>query len=103
MQCPRCDRDAPASAAFCPKCGAQLALACPHCGATPAPDDNFCRRCGQPLSTSRGHVGERFATPQAYTPQHLAQKILTSKGALEGERKQVTVLFADLKSSMELL
>jgi class 3 adenylate cyclase/tetratricopeptide (TPR) repeat protein len=45
----------------------------------------------------------RFATPEAYTPKHLAEKILTSKSALEGERKQVTVLFADLKGSMELL
>jgi class 3 adenylate cyclase/tetratricopeptide (TPR) repeat protein len=45
----------------------------------------------------------RFASPEAYTPKHLAEKILTSKSALEGERKQVTVLFADLKGSMELL
>jgi class 3 adenylate cyclase/tetratricopeptide (TPR) repeat protein len=45
----------------------------------------------------------RFAAPQSYTPKHLAEKILTSKSALEGERKQVTVLFADLKGSMELL
>jgi class 3 adenylate cyclase/tetratricopeptide (TPR) repeat protein len=42
-------------------------------------------------------------TPGAYTPRHLAEKILTSKSAVEGERKQVTVLFADLKGSMELL
>jgi class 3 adenylate cyclase len=41
--------------------------------------------------------------PQTYTPAHLAEKILTSKAALEGQRKQVTVLFADLKGSMELL
>ena len=45
----------------------------------------------------------KFASPQTYTPRHLAEKILTSKAALEGERKQVTVLFADLKGSMELL
>jgi class 3 adenylate cyclase len=44
-----------------------------------------------------------FTSPQSYTPKHLAEKILTSKTALEGERKQVTVLFADLKGSMELL
>jgi class 3 adenylate cyclase len=44
-----------------------------------------------------------FVSPRAYTPAHLAEKILTSKSALEGERKQVTVLFADLKGSMELL
>jgi class 3 adenylate cyclase/tetratricopeptide (TPR) repeat protein len=44
----------------------------------------------------------RFASPESYTPKHLAERILTSKSALEGERKQVTVLFADLKGSMEL-
>jgi class 3 adenylate cyclase/tetratricopeptide (TPR) repeat protein len=48
-------------------------------------------------------MAPRFGTPQTYTPKHLAEKILTSKAALEGERKQVTVLFADLKGSMELL
>jgi class 3 adenylate cyclase/tetratricopeptide (TPR) repeat protein len=47
--------------------------------------------------------GTRFGSPESYTPKHLAEKILTSKSALEGERKQVTVLFADLKGSMELL
>ena len=45
----------------------------------------------------------RTPSPESYTPKHLAEKILTSKAALEGERKQVTVLFADLKGSMELL
>ncbi len=45
----------------------------------------------------------KFDSPESYTPKHLAEKILTSKAALEGERKQVTVLFADLKGSMELL
>src|SRR5262249_55163316 len=45
----------------------------------------------------------RFASPESYTPKHLAERILTSKSVLEGERKQVTVLFADLKGSMELL
>jgi class 3 adenylate cyclase/tetratricopeptide (TPR) repeat protein len=44
----------------------------------------------------------RSPAPETYTPRHLAEKILTSKAALEGERKQVTVVFADLKSSMEL-
>ncbi len=50
-----------------------------------------------------GNAGPRFGPPESYTPKHLAEKILTSKTALEGERKQVTVLFADLKGSMELL
>ena len=45
----------------------------------------------------------RFSSPDTYTPRHLVEKILTSRGALEGERKQVTVLFADVSGSMELL
>src|SRR5260370_26769620 len=104
MQCPRCERDAPPDAAFCPKCGSKLSAACPQCGKASAPDDNFCRRCGRPLSSaSRDLLAEQFAAPETYTPKHLAERILSSKAALEGERKQVTVLFADLKGSMELL
>jgi class 3 adenylate cyclase/tetratricopeptide (TPR) repeat protein len=61
----------------------------------------FCNKCGTPTSSPPGQP--RFASPESYTPKHLAEKILTSKAALEGERKQVTVLFADLKGSMELL
>jgi hypothetical protein len=52
---------------------------------------------------SPAYAAARFGSPEAYTPKHLAEKILTSRAALEGERKQVTVLFADLKGSMELL
>ena len=58
-----------------------------------------CPRC----LTARASLVEPRTSPQTYTPKHLAEKILTSKSALEGERKQVTVLFADLKGSMELL
>jgi class 3 adenylate cyclase len=63
----------------------------------------FCGGCGASLGASPAAAGPRFAAPETYTPSHLAEKILTSKAALEGERKQVTVLFADLKGSMELL
>jgi class 3 adenylate cyclase len=59
----------------------------------------FCNGCGQRLGVS-ARAAERV--PRAYTPKHLAEKILASKSALEGERKQVTVLFADVKGSMEL-
>ena len=77
-----------------------MTAACRACGASNQPGQKFCGQCGTSLdapSTSR------FASPQQYTPKHLAERILLSKGALEGERKQVTVLFADLKGSMELL
>jgi class 3 adenylate cyclase len=65
----------------------------------------YCDRCGAPLAATPAQpiAPRRFASPESYTPRHLAEKILTSKAALEGERKQVTVLFADLKGSMELL
>src|SRR4029453_1745174 len=65
----------------------------------------FCPECGQrlgaPALLAAGKVA--FAPSKAYTPQHLAEKILTSRSALEGERKQVTVLFADIKDSTELI
>src|SRR5262249_16508617 len=57
--------------------------------------------CGAPMGPTP--AAGPLASPASYTPKHLAERILTSKAALEGERKQVTVLFADLKGSMELL
>jgi class 3 adenylate cyclase/tetratricopeptide (TPR) repeat protein len=80
-----------------------LALACPSCGFSNEPGVKFCGGCGAALTASPAPQASKFGTPEAYTPKYLAEKILTSKAALEGERKQVTVLFADLKGSMELL
>ena len=101
MTCPRCQQENPAAAHFCMKCGAGLTLACAKCNTELPTGAGFCFACGQPVTAAPG--GQRFTSPEAYTPRHLAEKILTSKSALEGERKQVTVLFADLKGSMELL
>ena len=70
---------------------------------TNEPGDKFCGGCGRRLGAVPSTATPKFTSPDAYTPKHLAEKILTSKAALEGERKQVTVLFADLKGSMELL
>jgi len=102
MKCPRCQFENREQIRFCEECGAKLEQACPSCGAAVPPDRKFCGACGQAL-TDAPHPAPRFASPQTYTPKHLAEKILTSKATLEGERKQVTVLFADLKGSMELL
>ncbi len=101
MRCPRCEHENPSTLKFCGECGARLASVCSACGASNASTQKFCGECGALLSS--GAPAAKFATPDAYTPKHLAEKILTSKAALEGERKQVTVLFADLKGSMELL
>src|SRR5262249_52907057 len=102
MLCPQCRFDNRANVSFCEECGARLDVACPSCGAAVPPGRKFCGTCGKPL-TAQAEPAPRFASPESYTPKHLAEKILTSKAALEGERKQVTVLFADLKGSMELL
>jgi class 3 adenylate cyclase len=106
MTCPRCQHENPVDATFCDECGARLEAACAACGEPNRPAAKFCRKCGEPLiQTDRGSQSNasRFASPERYTPKHLAERILNSKAALEGERKQVTVLFADLKGSMELL
>jgi len=101
MKCPRCQHENPAGMKFCGECGARLASSCSACGASNPPANKFCGECGTPLAPAV--VAPKFPSPQSYTPAHLAEKILTSRSALEGERKQVTVLFADLKGSMELL
>ena len=106
MTCPRCQAANREGARFCRECGATFPAVCSACGATVEAGSKFCDRCGAPLAATPPQpaaAAPRFGPPDSYTPKHLAEKILTSKSALEGERKQVTVLFADLKGSMELL
>ena len=105
MTCPRCHTENREGARFCRKCGATFAAVCAGCGTPVEAGSKFCDRCGAPLAATPAPpaAAPRFASPERYTPKHLAERILTSKAALEGERKQVTVLFADLKGSMELL
>jgi class 3 adenylate cyclase/tetratricopeptide (TPR) repeat protein len=100
--CPRCRSENRDDRRFCSKCAAPLAIVCASCGFSNDPGDEFCGGCAQPLRAVTV-APLKFQSPETYTPRHLAEKILTSKAALEGERKQVTVLFADLKGSMELL
>ena len=104
MQCPQCHYDAPGDAAYCPKCGNKLTLLCAQCRTGNAPDHKFCKQCGQPLVAPSAPIpdGVMSASPQSYTPRYLAEKILTSRGALEGERKEVTVLFCDVVESSRL-
>jgi class 3 adenylate cyclase/tetratricopeptide (TPR) repeat protein len=101
MNCPRCQHDNPAGVKFCGECGARLASVCACCSAANPPGNKFCGECG--ASLGQAPAATKFSSPEVYTPKHLAEKILTSKSSLEGERKQVTVLFADMKGSMELL
>src|SRR6266545_3069885 len=100
MRCPRCRAENAAGMRFCGQCAAPLVAACPSCGAANPPENKFCGQCAASLAQ---RPRPRFASPDAYTPQHLAERILTSKAALQGERKQVTIFFADMKGSLELL
>lgn len=99
MRCSKCGTENPTGKKFCGDCGAALAHLCPKCGADNPPGKRFCGECGAALG---GDKPAAAPARRAYTPKHLADKILTSRAALEGERKQVTVLFADVKGSMEL-
>ena len=99
-ECPGCKHQNPPQSNFCLGCGARLSLMCGSCGTDLPPESRFCNKCGTPVRAETP-ASQRFATPVGYTPTHLAEKILTSKSALEGERKQVTVLFADLKGRVK--
>ena len=100
MPCPRCGFENPEGMKFCGQCASSLGRRCPQCGFDNPQGFAFCGQCATPLTAVPS-----IAAPssQTYTPAHLTEKILASRAALEGERKQVTVLFADLKGSMELL
>jgi class 3 adenylate cyclase/tetratricopeptide (TPR) repeat protein len=114
MKCPNCQHFNGVKAKFCEECAAPLTRTCANCGHQLSPSVKFCPECAHPTGISvaaKAVVSDRpvplgqspLGSPEAYTPKHLAEKILTSRAVLEGERKQVTVLFADLKGSMELL
>ena len=101
MTCPKCQHENPATATFCEECAARLIIGCPNCGSRVSATAKFCPECAHPLMPFAGEP--RFASPKDYTPQHLANRILAAKANLDGERKQVTVLFADIKGSTELI
>jgi class 3 adenylate cyclase/tetratricopeptide (TPR) repeat protein len=108
MRCPSCGFENPDGLKFCNDCGTPLLGRCAQCGFANQPQAKFCGDCGAALApparaSTAPSLAPRPQPPLTYTPGHLAEKILTSKAALEGERKQVTVLFADLKGSTELI
>ena len=96
MKCLACETDNPDSARFCNQCGSPMEALCPDCGQSNPPDSKFCNQCGKRLNGSRAAPSRQERQPIAYTPKFLADKILTSRASIEGERKLVTVLFADV-------
>jgi class 3 adenylate cyclase/tetratricopeptide (TPR) repeat protein len=106
MICAQCQSENSFAAIFCDQCGARLETACPKCGETNRQGAKFCRNCGQLINhTAAAAPATVPGVPslETYVPKHLAEKILASRQSLEGERKQVTVLFADIRGSTRLL
>src|SRR5574341_1268701 len=106
MICPSCRSENSPSAAFCDECGARLESPCPKCGEPNRQTAKFCRNCGQTINQTALTAPAPAAgapAPDTYVPKHLAEKILALRHTLEGERKQVTVLFADIRGATKLL
>src|SRR5262249_32683044 len=104
MQCSKCQAENPSQAKYCMQCASLLVLQCQACGAELPAQARFCFACAHPVGAPASTPMQPSPlAPAAYTPPHLAESTTSPRGSLEGERKQVTVLFADLKGSMELL
>jgi class 3 adenylate cyclase len=96
MKCPKCQFDNPDEMQFCGGCGKKLETVCPACSFSNPPHFSFCGKCGLDLRTLKELAPIDYNQPQSYTPKFLAHKILTTRSSIEGERKLVTVLFADV-------
>jgi class 3 adenylate cyclase len=106
MICTACQSENSFDAIFCDHCGVRLEASCAECGEPNRGGATFCKKCGQRLDRV-GAVAlkteQKPAASDVRIPEHLAEKILASRHSLEGERKQVTVLFADIRGSTRLL
>lgn len=109
MKCPKCQTENKEGAKFCKKCGGKLELLCPTCGHTYEADSLFCGECGHQLSLSSKPIpkelsfDEKIRKIQKYLPRGLTEKILAQRDRIEGERKQVTVMFCDMEGFTPLV
>ena len=103
MKCPNCQSGNPESAKFCNECGSKLEIACSACGKMNPLGSKFCNECGHSLvalikpAPKELSFDEKLAKIQRYLPKDLTQKILAQRDKIEGERKQVTVMFCDME------
>ncbi len=108
MKCPKCQFENREGIKFCEKCGLKMELVCPACGAKIPPDRQFCGECGHDLilpskpAPKDLSFEEKLAKIQRYLPKDLTQKILAQRDKIEGERKQVTVMFCDMEGYTSL-
>ncbi|KKM23238.1 hypothetical protein LCGC14_1617210, partial [marine sediment metagenome] len=103
MKCPKCQHKNPDEAVFCGSCGAKLSLVCPQCGSENPPMNKFCMKCGLNLTIPSEpaikdlSLDEKLEKIQKYLPKGITEKILAQRDRIEGERKQVTVMFCDME------
>jgi len=108
MQCPKCQFENVDGAKFCNECGCKLEFSCPECSKINPPGSKFCNECGHNLTSPQEPVekelsfDEKIDKIQRYLPQGLTEKILSQKDKIEGERKQVTVMFCDMEGFTRL-
>jgi len=102
MKCPKCQFDNLKSAKFCNECGNKLETYCLKCEKVNPFGSKFCNECGYDIGKPTESPPIDFDKPQSYTPKFLADKILTTRGYIEGERKVVTVLSADIAQSTSI-
>jgi class 3 adenylate cyclase len=103
MKCPKCQFENPDDAQFCIECGNPMEFQCPKCGAITPTTGKFCKACGHNLTLPSEPVpkelsfDEKIDKIQRYLPKGLTEKILAQRDKIEGERKQVTVMFCDME------
>ena len=109
MKCQKCQHENPDDAKFCNECGNKLELACPDCGKVNPPGSKFCNECGHDFTTTSSEpkskdlsFDEKLEKIQRYLPKGLTEKIISQKDRIEGERKQVTVLFCDMEGFTQI-
>ena len=97
MKCQNCQFENPEDAKFCIECASPMEFHCPNCGVITPATGKFCKDCGYELKKPKEDAPPiNYSEPQTYTPKHLTDRILTNRSSIEGERKLVTVLFADV-------
>src|ERR1700719_465548 len=100
MLCAKCNNDNPADASFCEGCGAKLELVCPTCKTLASPGARFCKKCGTALAATRP---DSHPTRPPESPIRVTADASFAPETINGERKTVTALFADIKDSTELM
>ena len=112
MKCPKCQSENREGVRFCEDCGARMEIKCPSCGASIPMEKRFCGECGHNLTIPSEPTpkpppkdlsfDEKLDKIQRYLPKGLTEKILSQRDRIEGERKQVTVMFCDMEGFTQL-